>query len=488
VRAASLSQQEKGLLLMQSALNWVASSMRGRRAVFAGCAAAALSLAVSPREALAALPEGRVDFSMYGRMGVSWGLNGQLVQGQTMNLTTERAIGGRFEEGDYLEPTITAHIMKKDKDKPDETYVDAVFTPAMFARNGSFLGFFSNPSDTLRIELFQMYIEAGNVFIPGLTFWGGAKFYRGADVHIADYFYFNDLSGQGGGVKYKGLDVAVLVRSVLGDAQYSFDSTADATTNLDVNRTRTVFVAQYSHKFGKKESFVQGLAELHILPTAQKGFGRDLAPAEYGWVGGLKLHLDFGDGNFNDTSLRYGARAANGAWGGSRTYQTFGPPEPNGHYDGAYGLEAVEHFLVNFGTLATLNGYALVDLSRSALTEEEVTPAAAAAGVVDKTLNWAAGLRGFLYAHKQFHMIGEATVQGRKDGEKDMGTAVKLSVVPTIVPTGEGSAWGRPHFRAVYTAGFYNQAAVDQLQSPYLRTVGPTRVGHYIGAKTEWWF
>jgi maltoporin len=452
-------------------------------------AAAALAFSAAQSEALAALPDGRVDFSMYGRMGVAWALNGQLIQGKTMNLTTERSIGGRFEEGDYLEPTLTFHVMKVDKEKPNDPYVDVVMTPAMFARNGSFLGFFSNPSEALRIELFQMYVEAGNVFTPGLKLWIGARFYRGTDVHAADYFYFNDLSGQGAGLKYKGLDLAVLVRSAIGDAQYSFDSTAtNADTTLDVNRVRTIFVAQYVHKFGPKTSSIQGIAEAHVLPAGKKGGGPELSPLDYGLVAGVKLHLDFGAGNFNDASVRYGTRIANGGWGGSRTYQTFGPADLDGHYSGAYGLEVVEHFLVNFGTIASLNGYGVLDVSKSALAAADIKPADAVAGVVDRTLNWAAGLRGFLYAHKNFHMIAETSIQGRKDGDRPMGTAVKLSLVPTVVPTGDSTAWGRPHLRAVYTAGFYNQAASDQLQSPYLRTVGPTRVAHYLGAKTEWWF
>jgi maltoporin len=446
-----------------------------------------LLMTITPSVASAALPDDRVDFSMYGRMGLAWTMTGQVITGQTLNLTTERAIGGRFEEGDYLEPTITAHILKKDEKKPQDTYVDMVITPAMFARNGSFLGFFSNFNETLRIELFQAYVEAGNVFIPDLVFWGGARFYRGADVHIADYFYFNDLSGQGGGVKYKGLDLAVLLHSQQGNSMYSVDSD-DMDTEPDVLRQRTMFVAQYSHNFGPRTSFVQGLAELHVLPSAETARSPVLAPGDHGWVVGAKLHLDLDRGSFNDVSVRYGARIANGSWGGSRTFQTFGPAQEDGHYDGAYGLEIVDHFLVNLGPMFSINGYGLLNISKSAVGPEDVI-GGAPVGKGYKTLNWAGGLRGFLYAHKQFHMIAEATYQGRKDGDEAMGTAMKLSVVPTIVPTGETTAWGRPHLRAIYTAGIYNQAAVEQRMSPYIRaTDSQSRFGHYIGARTEWWF
>lgn len=455
-------------------------------------AVATLSLLITavPGVARAALPDDRVEFSMYGRMGVAWTMTGQFISGQSMNLMADRSnpsIGGRFEEGDYLEPTITAHILKKDPEKPEDTYVDVVMTPAMFARNGSFLGFFSNFNETLRIEIFQTYVEAGNVFIPDLIFWGGARFYRGADVHIADYFYFNDLSGQGGGVKYKGLDLAILLRSPQGNSIYSFDSD-DPDDTPDVQRQRTIFAAQYSYNFGPRSSFVQGLAELHILPEAENAATPELAPADFGWVAGAKLHLDLDKGNFNDFSVRYGSRIANGAGGGARTFQTFGPAEPEGHFDGAYGLEVIEHFLVNLHPLVSINGYGLLNISKSAVQPTDVI-GGAPVGAGYKTLNWAAGARGFLYAHKQFHMITEATVQGRKDGDERMGTAVKLSVVPTIVPTGDTSAWGRPHFRAFYTASIYDNDAVDQRMSSYLRTTASrSRFGHYIGARTEWWF
>jgi maltoporin len=456
------------------------------RNVLTGAASAALILAQAG-PARAALPDDRVDFSMYGRMGIAWSLYGQLLQGKTMNLTTERAIGGRFEEGDYLEPTITAHILKKDEKKPNDTYIDMAITPAMFANNGSFLGFFSNTTNALRIELFQAYVEAGNVFIPDLTFWGGARFYRGADVHIADYFYFNDLSGQGGGVKYKGVDLAILVHSVPGDPMYTVPVSDDPDADV-ANRNRTMFVAQYTHKFGARESYVQGLAELHILPPARFSSGPALKPADHGWTAGAKLHLDFGNGNFNDVSFRYGSRIANGGWGGSKSFNTFGPAEPNGKYDGAFGIEAVEHFLVNFNRLFSLNGYAVFNMGRSAVSAEDIAPADRTAGRDYQLINFGVGARGFLYAHKQFHMIAEATFQGRKNGDQNMGTVAKVSVVPTIVPTGESSAWGRPHLRAIYTAGFYNEAAVVQNMSPYTQTVGPKRVGHFIGARTEWWF
>jgi maltoporin len=418
-----------------------------------------------------------VEVTSYGRVGLAWALTGpQIIQGKSMNLTGNSQ-GGRFEEGDYIEMTAKAHILKSE-DK-DGTYIDMAITPALWAKNGSLIGAFSNgfpPGGTLSVELFQAFIEAGNVFLPGLTFWGGSRFYRGGDIHIADYFYFNNLSAQGGGAKYKGIDLAILSHTtVQGNPLYNIDINRDGTE--DVERTRTIFVGQYTHNLGMLSSSVQGLAEFHMLPPVRRG-DETLAPGDYGYVVGAKLHLDFDKGNFNDTSLRYGTRIANGAFGGGSTFGTYGLPDPvKNNYDGAAGVEFVEHFLFNFPPFLTLNGYGVFHFDKGASGTPE-----------DKGIDFAVGARSIVYAHKNFHMVNELTFQGVKNGDQDLGTAVKFSVVPTIVPSGELSAWARPHMRLIYTAGFYNQAAVDQRMSPYLRDVSTKKVAHYLGARTEWWF
>jgi len=438
-----------------------------------------LALTLAPSRASAEEPVDRVEFHMYGRIGLSWNLRGQLVEGKRMNLSN-RAIGGRFEEGDYLEPTITAHALRS-KDKAKDPYVDFVITPAMFVRNGSFISSFSNNTGTtLGIELFQAYVEAGNVFVPGLKVWGGARFYRGNDVHIADNFYYNNLSGQGGGFMYKGLEVACMIQTSATDSLYAFDTNDDKTP--DAQRARTAFTAQYSHPLpiAHEGSKVQFLSELHLLPSIRKVDTKEFAPSDRGWVLGAKLHLDLGNGNFTETSARYGGGIANGTQTyNAQTWYTYGLPDVNKRYTDAYGLEVVEHFLWNFGETLTLNAYGILHASRGGAAE--VTPD-------NKVVDFATGVRTALYAHNQFHLITELQYQGRLNGDDPWGTLVKFTVAPTIVPTGKKSYWERPHFRLIYTAGFYNQQAVDKLMSPYLQAIGPSKFAHYIGARTEWWF
>lgn len=437
-----------------------------------------LWLAVTPLRARAEVPiSDRLAFEMYGRVGTAYSLDGRVIQGTRLNLRGG-PIGGRFEESDYLEPTLKFYILKPETE--ESTGVRLVLTPAMFART-SFLGFFTaNTAPNLDIEIFQAYVEATNVLVPGLSIWGGQRFYRGEDVHIADYYYFNQLNAQGGGVKYKGLDVALLLQtgSRTDAPAYAYDETGDGTP--DAQRQRLVFVSQYVHRFPMGEERAHRLhllAELHVLPPALTRDGAEVLPGDSGWVLGAKGVLDFGKGNFNTLSVRYGRGIANGAIGGSSTWSTFGLPDNTGRFHGAYGIEVVDHFVWNASSLFSLNGYGILHVSRGAN-----------GAVGDEGFDSIFGARSFLYLSDYFHLINEATYQTRRDGEGPTGSAVKLSVVPTIVPTGLRSVWARPHFRVFYTIAFYNRAARDALMSPYLQVFGPDAIAHYIGGRVEWWF
>lgn len=457
---------------------WAAARMSAlrRAAHVAACALLFAAATVAPKVAEANVFGDRFEFGMYGRAGAAWTLSGVAVNGRTMNLFNGPAqLGGRLGEGDYLEPTLQANIVKGEKE--DALDIQAKLTLGMFTRTGSFISLLTNnASQTVEIEVFQAYAEAKNVFLPSLTFWGGVRQYRGTNIDIADYFYFNNLTGQGGGVKYKGLDVAWILQTAGSGGLYNADVDVPPDGVLE-QRQRSCFIAQYSHILGPRESTIHGLAELHVLPALKRVDTDTALPTDHGFAAGVKYHLDLGDGKFNDMSVRFGSRIANGAAGGAPTYNTFGAPDSNGTYEGGYGLELVEHFLWNFGQIFTLNAHASFHLNKGG---EGIA--------ADKELDFAANARGTIYAHDYFHLLAEVGYQGRKNGDDPIGTVFKASVAPTIVPRGERSVWSRPHFRFIYTAGFYNKQAADNLMSSFLQAVGPTRYTHYFGTRAEWWF
>ena len=96
-----------------------------------------IALTTASSSANASLLYDRLEISMYGRMGLAWDpSNGRYVSGSRMNLTGS-AIGGRLEEGDYLEPTIKLHLLAPSTDTT-APYVDFVITPSMYSQNGLF--------------------------------------------------------------------------------------------------------------------------------------------------------------------------------------------------------------------------------------------------------------------------------------------------------------------------------------------------------------
>jgi maltoporin len=464
-----------------------ASGRRARRV--APLAAAALLLAAAPRRAAADIPGENVDFMYYGRMGIGWTPSGQVVAGKYMNLGDHKAIGGRLEEGDYLEPGIRYHI-KKARSETD-TSVDLVTDFEIFSLNGAIVSDLANGDiSDIKIMPLQAYVQAKNVLTEGLTLWLGSNLYRKNDIHICDYFYFNSLPGQGVGALYKGLDVAVLTQT---GASAFFATDLDAGVPAParpaiVQRERTMLVAQYAVPFGPGTTYVQGLGEFHVVPRSaneNRNAAPGVNPSDHGEVAGVKLHLDLGDGEFNDASVRIGDRIANGAESGGSTYSTFGQTAGDGSYRGALGLELVEHFQWNVDKLVSVNGYGTAHYSRGST---DYAPAAGAVAIPNSRLDYSFGARETFYLSDQLHFLAEETFQARKDEGLATGTAVKLSIAPTVVPTGERSNWARPEMRLIYTICFYNQAAVDQLMSPYLQAIGATKTAHFLGARTEWWF
>ncbi|WP_437778051.1 carbohydrate porin [Sorangium sp. So ce1097] len=461
----------------------------GRRAVVRALglvAASAICLTAAPRSAHAVGSE-NFEWHWYSRLGMAWSVYGQNIQGASMNLLGF-GIGGRYEEDDYSEPSFVAHVVKGAT--PDDFYVKSEMTFAIWRQYGGvFMQPASNGGQSITVQFNQAYIEAGNFLTPGLSVWGGAKFFREQYAPIGDYFYLDDLSGQGGGLKYENLNLAILGYRGFGATSPAYNLDVNGDGGIDVERFRTIFAGNYKFEFGgEAKHHVKVHAEAHVLQAGKQGSGipaPENGKADFGGVIGAKLHLGLGQGNFSDTAVRFGTGIANGAAGGAKTYQTWGAPNDDGTYQGSFAIEAVEHLGFRIGDVAALEGLATFHYTKAAYE--------AAAGTVptshEKQMDFSVQANATIFAHKNFHPVVEASFQGRKDGEADLGTAVKVSVVPTLVPTGELSAGARPHFKLIYTAAFYNDAAKEQALSAYLqRTGGGSNVGHYIGARTDWYF
>jgi maltoporin len=438
-------------------------------------------------------------FGSYGRIGVSLMNGTQGVEGRRLNLNNMGSIGGRMEEQDYLELGIGFNITPEKLTK-DSTSIDINLRTSVYNQSGGY--FFNTSTRTdggLTIALPEMYVELRNIFTKYLNIWVGARFYRGGDVHLADYFYFNDHSGQGFGVEYKGTRVSANFIASNDTTQtvppYFYLNVKSGTPSLEI-RQRIATTVEQDLRVGER-SLITFMGEYHQLsdPSSDVADTSNVLkslPADYGLVFGVKFqqeNLFNMPGSFNQIALRYGSRIANGGDGGTtRTWLTYGAPDlETFRFDNAYSIHLVEHFLLNLGPEFSLNGYAIYNRSVGASDSMNLSPTYFGKEVYNSKMDFTIGAKGVNYITDVFHWQTELHYSQRQDGTQPWYNVVKLSLVPTIAPRGIRSVWSRPQIRFVYSVARFNDYAVENSYSPYLELVGGERWGHYFGFKAEWW-
>ncbi|MGL1887670.1 MAG: carbohydrate porin [Reichenbachiella sp.] len=444
----------------------------------------------------------KVGFGSYGRIGVSWLPTVSSTDGRRLNLNNMGSIGGRMEEQDYIELGMAYHLTP-DVLNEDSTEIVVQFRSSVYSNN---LQYFGNSSTTdalsaLTIALPEIFIEARNVLTKDLNVWVGARLYRGGDTHMADYFYFNDHSGQGFGAEYKGSRLHFnFVSSSDTSATvppYFYLNIKSGTPSLALRR-RVVNTFEQDVKFGKNDLLTL-LAEYHHMgdPSSEEldsdSTGLLSYPGDNGWVLGAKYQLNelpgFLPGSFNHVAVRFGSGIANGGDGGnSRTWLTYGAANlETNTFDNAYSWHIVDHFLLNLSERMSLNGYVIYNKSKGAASTNGKAETFLGKEVYNSKQDWTVGFKLVNYITDQFHWQTEIHHSRRKDGLDPTNAMTKLSLVPTIAPRGARSVWTRPHIRFVYSVARYNDAARDGQYSPYLDVAGQERWGHYFGVKAEWW-
>lgn len=437
-------------------------------------------------------------FGSYGRVGVSV-MNGvQGVEGRRLNLNNMGSVGGRHEEQDYLELGMGFNFAPQSLEH-DSTIIDVNIRASLYNLSG---GYFFNTSSRseggLTFTLPEVFALARNVFVKDLNLWVGARLYRGSDVHMADYFYFNDHSGQGFGVEYKGTRFSTNFVSsndtTANVPPYFFLNIKSGTQSLEIKQ-RIVYALEQDWWLGE-DNLLTFMAEYHRL--AEQTDVEDSTdillslPSDYGIVLGVKHQKEnlFGlPGSFNQLAFRYGNRIANGGDGGNtRTWLTFGAPDLNTlKFDKAYSIHIVDHFLINFNSKFSLNGYGIYNRSLGAADTKDLAPTYFGREVFNSKQDFTVGFKGVNYINDIFHWQTELHYSQRQDGTQPWYNVTKLSLVPTLALRGQRSVWSRPHLRLVYSVAKFNDYAVENSYSPFLELAGDEPWGHYFGVKAEWW-
>ena len=436
-------------------------------------------------------------FGSYGRVGAGVALGNTGNIGRSLNLNGMGSIGGRMEEADYVELMAALHF--KPEIQYDTTHINVQARLAMYSGNGQLIGNVNSNSQFggITLALPELYAEALNIGGSKWSVWIGAKFFRGYDVHIADYFYFDDHSTQGIGITYNKTTFSVLFPGGVDTSSsvppYFYLEIVDGTPRPAL-RSRSLMVAEQLIPFDNNKQTIKLLAEYHHLANATPG---DTAtaynyPSEGGWAAGIQHVILLNTaiaGSSNQASVRYGNGIANGGDGGnSKTWFTYGGPDlVTKKYTNAYSVTLVDQLLLNLTPKYSLNAYGIYTKSHGGSDSLNKAPDFFGREIFNRKTEYAFGVRNFWYITKRFQLLTELHYANRKDGDQPSATMTKLSIVPTLVPTGKTDPWARPQLRLIYSLAKYNDFASANVYSPYLSNTGPKKWGQYIGFRVEWW-
>jgi maltoporin len=454
----------------------------------------ALTLSIGVQAQVPVTTNKHFSLGTYGRAGIARGDNFQYPR--TLNLNGMGSIGGRMEEADYFELAAAFHFTPISKSS-DTTMITVQSRFAMYTTQGQIIGNVSSKSyGGITTALPELFAEAKNIMGSPWSIWAGARFFRGDDIHIADHFYFDDHSSQGFGVQHKNTQFSIMFPAAVDTTTtlppYFYLNIVNGTPVLSL-RNRAVYIIEHSIPT-KNSGYLKLLAEYHRLAegTEEDTVSNLNYPSDYGYVVGVKVkqHLSTPiPGSFFDASIRLGSGIANGGdGGGSKTFLTYGGPNlETQNFREAWSVAGTASVVWNVNRNYSVQAYGIFTKSRGASDSLNMTPDYLGNRLFNRKTDFAIGARATWFVKDWFHFLHEVNFASRKDGTQDPAQMFKISLAPTVVPSGKRDVWSRPHFRLVYSFAHYNKFAADNLYSPYLAQAGSRRWGHYFGVKTEWW-
>lgn len=468
-------------------INYKPNHLKNLKNVFLAILFCSISMSI---KAQVVITNSNFSLGTTGRIGVGLSPNGEGNMWKPLNLSGQGSLGGRMEQNDYVDLLPAIHFTPKIIGK-DSTNVTFQVRLGMYSANGQFVGNVSSRSNNgLTFILPEAFVEATNILGSKWSAWAGSRFRRYDDIHISDYFYFDDHSAQGFGVKYKNTELTMLMPASTdstGVYPYNYQVTVAGATNPAI-RQRMVWIGEQSFHL-QNNATIKLLGEFHYVSKTSAAASKNL-PSDNGWVAGIKYNSPFKTvkpGSFNQISARYGAGIANGGDNGNTfTWATYGAPDDNRKYTNAYSFTMVEHFLLNLSNKFSINGYGVFTKSKGGSASTNTDEYFNGKQLYNRKTDFVVGVRNFFYVTNWFHLIQEIHYAVRKDGDNPEAGMWKFSLAPTLVPLGKRDPWSRPHIRLVGTVARYNDYARDHNYSPFLQ-INQKHWGTYVGVKTEWW-
>jgi len=295
----------------------------------------------------------------------------------------------------------------------------------------------------------QMYAEWSNMpALNGGSLWAGRRFYKRNDIHISDFYYWNQ-SATGFGID----------EMKIGDLKYSY------VFSRKDNYDQEPYINRHDFNVGGFQVNPGGELEVGVSYIDKP----DSTDANSGWaVSAQHKQQDF-LGGVNTVALQYGRGPGTGlGYTGDPTLDSSNR-----------SWRLVEYF--DFQMTPRLGGQVQL------VYQKDKRPDGA-------DQNWLSiGGRTSYAFTEQFKLVGEI---GRDQVEAPGGTRklTKFTIAPTWSPSGPGF-WERPEIRLYYTYASWNRAAqqaanllADGSALSENGAFGSARNGSNFGVQVEYWW
>ncbi len=310
----------------------------------------------------------------------------------------------------------------------------------------------SNYDETVEFRIREAFAEARNVIpkAPGMAFWAGERFYDRHDVHITDFF-FQDLSGFGGGFTDLKVGPGKLWVALLGGAEANPADPAD--TPDFGRRTKKHLDIRY-----KGIQLPDG-SNLSLWGDLVFQSPPDEDDSTVFGFSASAIHEKNMLGGFNKLALMYGR----GPGAGFNTYQ--GPS-----VDDVSQLRLVEQFVFQTSDRLSMMGTAVFQMQDNGADDDNLS-------------NWfSAGIRPIYQFTEYLSLATELGVDVANQNGGDYNYVGKLTIAPQIA-TGP-TFWARPVLRAFVTMATWNEDAGN----PGGAAFADDTFGLNLGLQAEsWW-
>ncbi len=422
----------------------------------------------------------RFRFGSYGRVQPSMDPE-HLSTGRQVSIVSPKP---RVDEGTYVEITL-GYTPYRDE---NGTEVEVVTTLAL---DGAKLFHYDGNWDA-SLAIRNLYVEARNLWLDGLTVWAGSRMYRGDDIYLLDFWPLDNLNTYGGGIGWHGktrtnIDLHFGTNRLTNGYQYEVISTESSRyvgteDVIFLDRQRFIASLKAEQQWGTDIQFKAKLyAEVHAIKEGewletQPELIKKL-PSDSGWLLGAEFGMwNFYNDSFLNVFLKYGKGLA--AYGEMAV--PFGVSSDLKAGDASqflFGLSTgIDFKYVNL--LAA--GYVRYFADSDGISEDFDD---GVDGVWDIRLTGRIG-KYFAPGIELSQQLRHANGVNPETLSQDLASVFKFSLLPAV-RFGDGIL-ARPEIRVNYTVSVLNEAARYMFnKQDHLRDA---KVEHFLGIAAEWWF